>query len=359
MFVGGWCRSHNASSLGVVISNSDAMTMNASNGERVNCPWCTERFVIFPAQNAKGFVCPKCGVESSLGSLRNPSFSPHAVAITEAGSIASSENFYRHTLGFVFKDGRDDLNVASGTLVRVAAYNLIATAAHVCPSRAERIEFVSKSGITCPPERNGIVRISKTSGGPDVGVIEINDDAVSNIGVVPITLDRISDNGPGHRDLRARVIGYPAAWRSTRERFGVQQGFSALSYGCETIEPSRWLAVTEKRSLDEQVEIVMDYNDDVFEWGEKSPISGGLPTPHGMSGGGVWQRTNKVQDSEIWTAEQYKLIGVQSYWLPDQRFLVAIQIVHWLKLVRDEYPQLQDEIDSRFFRIKNLTSAES
>ena len=68
--------------------------------------------------------------------------------------------------------------------------------------------------------------------------------------------------------------------------------------------------------------------------------------PQGMSGGGVWQGTQ--QDGELWSPEGLRLVGIQSSWYAPGKYIRAVQIIHWLKLVHSNLPELRDTIESHF-----------
>jgi hypothetical protein len=72
----------------------------------------------------------------------------------------------------------------------------------------------------------------------------------------------------------------------------------------------------------------------------KVPISDyALPEPRGAVGAGLWQGSStKV---EHWNAGEVQLFGIQSRWNDKEKNVRGCQIIHWLRLVRDNYDDLR------------------
>jgi hypothetical protein len=327
------------------------MTQTASV-ESVTCPWCKAAYDITPTSSAKAFKCPKCAEPSTLGALRNPDHRPNAPQLSAATSIAATENLYRHTAAYVFTNRKGEEKVASGTLVQIGGRILLATVAHTSPRSLESIALVKKSRLMTPEPLTCVIRRA-TSNVADVAVFEIQADAVAIAGLEPIGVERIYDGGPGTSNFKARLIGYPDTWVLPNTSIPGLRAFHGLSYGCEPIDPARWVAIRGHSQLfDEHLHVVLEFSRDVIDCGPKLAVPDGTPDPYGMSGGGLWQRNEAIKSNELWTAEGLCLFGIQSSWLTELEFLKAIQIIHWLKLVADEYPDLRDELNDRFPRIR-------
>ena len=150
-------------------------------------------------------------------------------------------------------------------------------------------------------------------------------------------------------------MGYPETYIVEKAPLKGVVRFHGLGYGCEPIEPSRWQAIsTQTGVFDEDVHIVVEFSRDVVSYGSELPVPDGMPDPPGMSGGGIWQRPEATKDDEIWTPSDLCLFGIQSSWLYKLGYLKAIQIIHWLKLIADEYPELGRELESRFPRLRQI-----
>jgi hypothetical protein len=310
--------------------------------EPVTCPWCQHRFAVDPVSTAGDFACPECKERSTLGSLRDPNLNPAAIELARIRAIASTENLNRHSLVYKFIDRRDQVGTGSGTLVEIGGRYFVATVKHTHPRELASISLVKKSGLMIPGS-NSFVRHRSKCESHDVAFFELEDSAPAAIGVEPITLARVHDCGTGVPNLGARIFGYPDRYQKPDYPTKGMLGFHALSYGCEPIEPSRWQAIPYS-SFDPDSHVVFDFNPDVLEWSPELPLPKGLPPPPGMSGGGLWQRRAKVRDGELWSADELNLIAIQAFRIDGTSFLVATQVIHWLRLVAEKRPELRSEI---------------
>jgi hypothetical protein len=325
--------------------------------ETVSCPWCKESFEIDPTSSAVGFKCNACGIESSLGALRNPDHRPNAIEIGEKAAQAATANLYRHTAAYVYLDQKTGREfIGSGTLVRIGNRLLLATVAHTKPKDGT-LALIKKSGLMVPdPIFCVIQRVVSTDNAIDVGVLELTEHAIIMAGLEPIGLDRIHDGGCGNTSIKSRLIGYPGQWVVTAPPLPNVRRFHALAYGCETIEPTRWGAIPFRKGInfDDKVHVVIHYTDDVVSQNNSLPVPPGTPNPKGMSGGGLWQRPEPTPDDAIWTPSDLCLIGIQSDWLERAGYLRSIQVIHWVKLVAEHFSDVRDELESRFPRLKQL-----
>jgi len=257
--------------------------MAATNLELVTCPDCRGSFEIDPVSNPTGFECPSCGEWASLGALRNPFIGEGALAHAEAASVASAQNLYQCTIAYVF-DQANPPHAASGTIVSLGDRVLIATTAHSIPNDQALIALIGKSQAGAIPSKWTINTHKHDF--LDVAYIEIDPAACAELGVQPVTLDRVHDAGTGHRDFKSRVIGYPEEYVVDGFPSAGRRGFCALSYGSETIEPPRWATIP--YSFSQSSHIVVHFErQDVVDWGHTMPmLPKGTPRAVGMSGGG-------------------------------------------------------------------------
>jgi hypothetical protein len=327
--------------------------------ESVACCWCKAPFEIVATSTAGAFKCPVCGEPNTLGSLRSPDTKFQGLAYSEHTSKAATANLYRHTAAyrFVKRDGSEEF--ASGTLVQIGSRYLLATVAHAIPQNLASIVLVKRAELLAIGKVACVTRRSVSEEHDiDVAVFELEGGDLRQLGLEPITLDRIHDAGSGNPNFVTRLCGYPVKWimpKSSPLPNVSITGFHCLSYGCEPIEPARWHAIsTRPRTFDEAVHVVVEFNRDVIDYDTSLEVPSGLPDPFGMSGGGLWQRVRAVADDEIWTPDGYCLFGIQSAWLDETNFLKAIQVIHWLNLVADTYSDLRGELEERFPRLKHI-----
>jgi hypothetical protein len=327
----------------------------SETSEAVVCPECQATFEVEPATSASSFPCPQCGISSSLGALRNPDLRPEALAIAGATGEASTENVYRYTVAYVYPTSDGGVDGASGTVIQIGPRLLLATVGHAVPKSIKSVALVKKAGLLTPESLTYVTR-RMVSSSADVAVFELEPNAITRAGLEAIGLERIHDGQTGSPNFKARLIGFPKSWIVAKNPLPGLKRFHGLGYGCEPIEPSRWPAIgVAEDTFDEGRDIVVEYSHDTIDFGRKLDVPPGVPDPFGMSGGGIWQRTVAVPADEIWTAEGLCLFGIQSSWLDKKGYLKAVQIIHWLKLVADEYPELRAELQERFPRLKQMT----
>jgi hypothetical protein len=71
----------------------------------------------------------------------------------------------------------------------------------------------------------------------------------------------------------------------------------------------------------------------------------GYPEPKGMSGGGVWASNLSYAP---WRADVVQLVGIEyavERHAPAGRYLKAFQMQVWLKMLREDIPELAHQID--------------
>ncbi len=98
---------------------------------------------------------------------------------------------------------------------------------------------------------------------------------------------------------------------------------------------------------DAAIDIILDYpagDSATKRLDKEGPFA--LPDPSGMSGGGLWDQGFETQ--LIWKPEGASLMGIQSAWHPKERYVRAVQIIHWLRLVHQHYPDLRNILEERF-----------
>jgi hypothetical protein len=93
---------------------------------------------------------------------------------------------------------------------------------------------------------------------------------------------------------------------------------------------------------DDGLTIVMSYGSNGYspEQGVKE-----MPTPSGMSGGGVWCSPQELTaDGEIWDAGRFNLVGLTLLHWKKHEEVHAIKIAEALKLLVNDKPELRDAL---------------
>ena len=70
-----------------------------------------------------------------------------------------------------------------------------------------------------------------------------------------------------------------------------------------------------------------------------------LVAPGGTSGGGWWQGENV---DSVWSAEKICLIGIQSTFNEQKKYIRGCQIHHWLRLLHKNEPKLRKTLKKAF-----------
>jgi len=330
--------------------------MRSAQLERGTCAWCGTEFDVDPVQGAYAYQCPGCPEQLSLGALRHPSFDPKALDIGHSLSMAACQNLYRHSLAYVFVKG-DRPSAGSGTLVKLGDRVLISTTRHTIPRRKDLVTCVAK----LPPEK--VERVPKVlnlakSDNHDVGLIELEADAPRLLGMDVIEVDRIADLESGRHYCKAWMIGYPKAnQRANCPQQGVL-GFKGNSMTCEPIDPIAWGGIRmgkddEPLCADDHVMTYYSLDGKLFVHSENPNRDEHPPEPFGISGGGLWQCRTPAED-RVWSPDELCLFAIQAAWCAGHEHLKAIQVIHWLRLVAETYPELREELCEQFPRLNDL-----
>lgn len=323
------------------------------------CMWCKVPFELDPSLAALGYSCPHCGDENHYETMKDPFDNPNAFAIHQHASPAIADDLYSHSVIYLTEwDG--GIETASGVIVTIEGRLFLATAAHTLrPSANRRLQFVSKQ-VGVGALRVPILKQHKLDQDViDVGVLELADSSeLRQLRVEPLPLSRVADMRNGDSSSPARILGYPAEWiKTVKTTAGVRTGCLAQSLGSFPVNPAHWPAISQETNnpeTDRDIVLHFDRNSEFFDYTPELRLPKMPPDPHGMSGGGIWQPRAHLRDGEIWHPERSHLIGIQYDWPTFGRFLRGVQIIHWLRLVADTFPELSDSLNSRFPRLSEI-----
>lgn len=316
------------------------------------CPYCGLLQWIDPADSATAIRCDNanCGQLATYGSWCNPSKSPNYLSIAETTSTAYTQELIRHSIAYTTTS--DGGGLASGTVVSLGDRVLIATTGHSIPDDKNAIGLVTKDK-PCTGDRSHWIQRTGKSTTVDVAFIELTAGADQELGVVPLPIDRVIDAGAGSPILKTRVVGYPWESRHDNAESGIRE-FRLLSYGCEPLHTAAWASLPFS-NIDPNTHVLAYYErEDNVDCRGDFIQSSPAPEPHGMSGGGFWQRSAMLDDKQLWQPDALCLAAIQSGFFRKRSYLLGVQIAHWLELIADEYPDLREMLHARFPRIINL-----
>jgi hypothetical protein len=112
--------------------------------------------------------------------------------------------------------------------------------------------------------------------------------------------------------------------------------------------PENWPSVSSADPASGQpVDIFLPYDSEKEVWyDDENEGDDNLPEPRGATGAGLWQGSStKV---EHWNAGEVQLFGIQSRWNEKEKYVRGCQIIHWLRLVRDNYHDLRPALVEAF-----------
>ena len=277
------------------------------------------------------------------------------LAIASQSSQALLKSLSAHSVSIFDTDDKEDPSgwgVFSGILVQIGKRVLVATASHcvTTPSSPTRYWILPDTPQQVSERSSTVVAAWRTPGDwPDVGIIELDPLSVALFrSKSPCLLERIRIEGLGRPDRICSLIGTPSQYIQ-QETSGAAKGLKAvaISFNSFPIGPGDWPKFLASPPLDQDVDVLMHYPagiNDTTRLDTGLPIE--LPDPSGMSGGGLWDQG--FNNGKIWSTDEAFLFGIQSAWFPSKRYVRAVQIKHWIRLVHQTYPDLQSEIDVKF-----------
>lgn len=247
-------------------------------------------------------------------------------------------------------DHHNRMRNGSGTLLKIGRHVFIATAAHLIPNQP--------SGRLWPLTReirhqgDGFPAYSSFGRHPkyDVGYLEVDPEgAETYFGEREYaTMEQVAIRGCGREDKSVILVGAPAEHAEVTRDSKTTATYKAnvMTYWTVPLMPSEWPKVPpDACPADEAVDIFLNYPSDgvISIDGEQDAT---LPDPSGMSGGGVWDQ--EFNSGEVWSPAAMKLIGIQSRWQSEGRYLRVIQIQHLLHLIYRDYPDIRSDLAERF-----------
>jgi hypothetical protein len=272
------------------------------------------------------------------------------IVVNTNDSWAVAQSLSKHTVAFVDLDKPLE-RMNSGVLVRVDGHLFVATAAHAVPSQpGGRVSFLVPNNKAIDAGALPILRSGTiASAWPDVGFLELDPaETLPVLGKEAIGLQQISLRGPGHPECRCLLFGYPSEVLQTEqtEPPEVHLACRPMCYSNAPLRPEHWpKASAADPASGEAADIFLPYDPKEETWycEEKK---GDLPELRGVRGGGLWQGTQtKV---ELWNAEAVRLIGIQSRWDEQKKYVRGCQIIHWLCLLHEHYPDLRPALLAAF-----------
>jgi hypothetical protein len=274
------------------------------------------------------------------------------VRVERESSIGLRNHVSKFTACVIDTADSEDLSkwgIFSGTFVKIKDRIFVCTASHCLKDNSlTRYWFVDDETRYHHEARPSMIAVHRSiNDPPDVGIIELDPAAFRLQSTKqPCSIERVKIRGTGRRDYPVTLIGTPREqMRFWREGRSIMAEVVGATWNCTTEDPKKWPRVDP--SADPQFDIMLEYPsgiDKTRRLDTNSPTA--LPDPEGMSGGGLWDRG--FAGKTLWNPADAFLIGVQTAWLPESRYVRAVQIVHWLRLVHQHYPDLRHTLKEQF-----------
>jgi hypothetical protein len=235
--------------------------------------------------------------------------------------------------------------IGSSILVQVSDRFFFASAAHVfkTPPASAALEVVGDSqNIRLPVEDVVGGMDSNSSLGPaegliDVAFVEVSSMAVSRLGgAAAVQMDELDVNESLKPTKGAYLaIGYPISETKVAVDEGaVHVNPFALHTGRTELDIYTTLGVSPHTHL------VLRYDPASITWPDDIPREG--PSPHGMSGGGVWRVRNSYPARPA--PPDAKLVGLMIEHRAGERAIIATRIAVVLEGIRVRFPELDAHI---------------
>lgn len=271
---------------------------------------------------------------------------------------ATLVNAGKHNVSFI-DTGDDEYPISSGILIDVFGHLLIATAAHCVPNNPSgRLWFLPfQQGRRLGEDYLELVRHQRHPNyhsftlANDLAFLEIDRRAAESyfgeLHTCPIT--RVVPTGTGVPRSVVSVIGTPRDRVDPTQRYRGNPSMAAYidAYSTVVLTPDEWPPLPEgAREADVDHDLFMEYPETVRNLSEGTNMESHSPV--GFSGGGIWDQRVKVEG--LWSPDNSVLIGIQSCWYSTStpRVLRATQILKWLQLVYNHYPDLQPQLDQQY-----------
>jgi hypothetical protein len=231
------------------------------------------------------------------------------------------------------------------TLLQVLNRFFSASAAHVfnTPPADAALEVVGDSqNIRLPVEDVVGGMDSNSSLGPaegliDVAFVEVSSAAVSRLGgAAAVQIDEVDVNESLKPVKGAYLaIGYPLS----ETKVAVEEGavhVNPFALHAGRTEPEIYTTL----GVSEHTHLVLRYDPASITWPDGLPREG--PSPHGMSGGGVWRVRNSYP--ALPGPSDAKLVAIMTEHRAGEHVIIATRIAVLLEGVPVRFPELRDSI---------------
>jgi hypothetical protein len=274
------------------------------------------------------------------------------IVVNTNNSWAVAQNLSKHTVAFADLDKPLE-RMTSGVLVAIDGHLFVATTARAVPSQPQgQVSFDVPKTKATDAGALPILRCGKIeSQWPDVGFLELDPaGALPVLRKEAIDLHQIGLRGPGHPECRCLLFGYPSETirNEPTDLSQVHPTLRPMCYSNAPLKPENWPTVSSAHPASSPAaDIFLPYDPEKEIWYyEENEGDENLPEPRRASGGGLWQ--GSLTKVELWNPEAVQLVGIQSRWNEKEKYVRGCQIIHWLRLLQEHYPDLRPALVAAF-----------
>lgn len=227
-------------------------------------------------------------------------------------------------------------DIGSGTCIKIKGKYFIITAGHVISNYNLKDISLLLAGAGRPPYHvTKFINIGYNfdeSNDIDVGYIEISEKEAKKLGKKFIEHDPFKFNVSHFNEDTVLVSGYPCELIKLDQTkdFNIYT-VRASHFQTMTLPTDKW---PKRFGVDKH--ILLNYQE-LVEDSDGNTVK--IPDAPGISGGSIWAINAKTKG--IWSPQNTNLIGIQSLWNQKERYLVGIQIQHWINLIKTNYDDLE------------------
>lgn len=235
-------------------------------------------------------------------------------------------------------------------IVSIGSRWFLATAAHTFPtSPSGKFRILSENRLNIEHDPMPGFLKSRRDLTLDIGYLELDPDTAGPfLGPVhaPCPIEQLATVGIGPARAPIALVGSPSQFLKV-DLAAHDIVPKVMTYLTSPLPHGEWPAFWPSNSppLSPDRDIMLEFTQhDAVTLGESVAIS--LTSPEGYSGGGIWDLG--LRPKQLWSPSHMKLIGIQSSWHDSQRICRSTQVIHWIRMVHADYPDLRSSLDSLF-----------
>lgn len=247
----------------------------------------------------------------------------------------------RHSVGLGLYSGRNHVENASGTLLKIGSHYFIATAAH-CIRNRHLADIRVAYGQKDYSDQFTLNRKGSLGGAKDdpydVGYLEVDKSVVENTPAEFLTLDHVAIEYDS-AEVLAFLFGFPSELVPKDE--ALERRFRLRSLGLLTLVAQ---VDSIPHFVDPDIDVVLIYPEQAV-LGHQGQLHS-VPDPEGISGGSMWIYDPNLANPLV-GLHNARFVGIQKSWFAPKRVAIGNKVSNLLTLLGRDYPDLSDIISQK------------